>query len=637
MEHSMNSILFLIGFPLIPALLLLLIPNQFMRNWITRISAVIIGGASIYCAWQFMGHGNQSFAWQPQFIDQIFFGAEMILAIYLLIRCIRIKPGEWYIPLLILAQACIIAYCEFVCDVPEAENTLYIDNFSIIMGLIIGIIGSMICVYALSYMRDYHKHNRELKDGQRGFFFILFFFLSAMFGIVFTNNLIWIYLFWEITTLASFELIGYPKTEEATRNAYRALGFNSIGGLGFALGILYLVKFAPASIHTIELSELLKPEVAGLALIPAILISFAGLAKSAQMPFSNWLLGAMVAPTPVSALLHSSTMVKAGVFILVKFATVLHGTLAGGTLALIGGVTFLMTSIMAVTQSNSKRVLAYSTIANLGLVAACAGVGTPETIWAAILLIIFHAVAKGLLFLGVGSIEHKIGSRDIEDMGGLIAARPGLAVAMLVGILGMFLAPFGMLLSKWVTFKAFIDSSPILAILLAYGSAPTLFFWAKWMGKLVSIPSGEKRATDKVPADEWWVLSLLAIMTIAACGLFPLISTYAIAPYIEDTTGRVISLGYSTILMMILMLAIVILLPVAFLRAPRTSKRSSAYLAGANLNGTSFTGSAGLVQPVQMRNYYLTTFFNEKKIFAASILITIALFIFMFGAMIVCR
>ena len=110
--------------------------------------------------------------------------------------------------------------------------------------------------------------------------------------------------------------------------------------------------------------------------MPATLIAFAGLTKAAQLPFSSWLLGAMVAPTPVSALLHSSTMVKAGVYAIVKFAPVLANTLPGLVLGLVGGVTFLAASAIAVTQSNAKRVLAYSTVANLGLVVACGGIGT---------------------------------------------------------------------------------------------------------------------------------------------------------------------------------------------------------------------------------------------------------------------
>ncbi len=627
----MNILLFLLLFPAAVSLLFAVLPPNGFRNALVRISCLLIAAGSVFAAVAFNGQGYQSFKADFPHIDMLFFAGEMVLSLFLLFKCIGIKSREWYIPVLIVLQAGIMAYCELTGAVPAVENALYIDNFSIIMALIIGIIGSLICLYAISYMKDYHHHHPEIKNRQRSFFFILFFFLSAMFGVVFSNNLVWLYFFWEITTLSSFILIGYPKTEEAVRNAYRALGLNLLGGLGFAGGILYLVKFCPE--HTVDLSRVIALGP-GIVLIPVVLISFAGVAKSAQMPFSSWLLGAMVAPTPVSALLHSSTMVKAGIFIIIKFAPVLQGTWAGYFLALIGGVTFLMTSIIAVTQSNAKRVLAYSTIANLGLIVACAGIGTYETLWAAVFLTIFHAVSKGLLFLGVGSIEHKIGSRDIEDMDGLIVSRPGLAMVMLVGILGMFLAPFGMLISKWACLESFVNvkGTPIIAILLAYGSAPTLFFWAKWMGKIVSVPGDIRKGEGRVAKDEWTALGLLAIGTVAIAALFPVVSRIIVEPYISSLYHATVTLTQGNIVIMAILLGLMILLPLSFLVYPKKSNYVQRYLGGANAgeNG-SFLGAMGVVQQSTMRNYYLAGFFSEKKLTIASILITIALIVIMFS------
>jgi ech hydrogenase subunit A len=502
------------------------------------------------------------------------------------------------------------------------------------MALIIGIIGSLICVYALSYMEDYHHHHGDIEDGRRGFFLVLFLFLSGMFGVVFSNNLSWMYFFWEVTTLCSFLLIGYSRTEEATRNAFLALGMNAIGGLGFALALLWLVKFSPQP--TLELSKLLALGPA-VALVPAILISFAGLTKSAQLPFSSWLLGAMVAPTPVSALLHSSTMVKAGVFVVVKFAPVLQNTVAGLMVALVGGVTFLMASLMAVTQSNAKRVLAYSTIANLGLIVACAGIGSYEALWAAVLLIIFHAVSKGLLFLGVGTIEHRIDSRDIEDMEGLIVVRPALALVMLIGIMGMFLAPFGMLISKWTCLQAFVDRSPLLAILLAFGSAPTLFFWAKWMGKLVSIPAIVKHVDRGASGNEWAALGVLSVLTVASCVLFPVVSSSAITPYLQSLGlyGAQSISSLAGVAVMAGMLVLMLVLPVVFLIVPKKATIVSRYLAGANLAGSpGFTGAMAIPRDVTVHNYYLSGFLSESKIANAGAVITIVLILASFFYMV---
>ncbi len=629
----MNILLFLLLFPAAMSLVFAVLPPNAFRNALVRLSCLLIAAGSVYLAVTFNGVGFHSFKLVFPHVDKIFFGGEMILSLFLLYKCIGIKKREWYIPALIIVQAGIMAYCELSGAMPEVENGLYIDNLSIIMALIIGVVGSLICYYAISYMRDYHHHNPQMKDRQRSFFFILFLFLSAMFGVVFANNLAWLFFFWEITTLASFILIGYPKTEEATRNAYRALGLNLLGGLGFAGGILYLVKFCPE--HTVDLSRVIASGPGGIMLIPVVLISFAGIAKSAQMPFSSWLLGAMVAPTPVSAILHSSTMVKAGVFIIMKFAPVLQGTWAGYFLALLGGVTFLMTSIIAVTQNNAKRVLAYSTIANLGLIVACAGIGTYETLWAAMLLTIFHAVSKALLFLGVGSIEHRIGSRDIEDMDGLIVNRPGLAVVMLVGILGMFLAPFGMLISKWACLEAFVNvkGTPLLAVLLAYGSAPTLFFWAKWMGKIVSVPGGNSaKGEGSVPADEWTALIALAAATVCTAALFPLISSVSVEPYVVSIYHQGVTLVQGNTIIMGILLALMILLPLSFLAYPKKGKLVPRYLGGANIdNSDSFTGAGGAIQHATLRNYYLTGYFSEKKLTIASVVVSICLIVTMFA------
>ena len=185
---------------------------------------------------------------------------------------------------------------------------------------------------------------------------------------------------------------------------------NLAGGLGF----LVALWCCALTVGTFSFYEFLvigqnNPALTTLAVTA---LAFAGITKAAQMPFQTWLLGAMVAPTPTSALLHSSTMVKAGVFLLVKLAPVFHVSPAPAVMVmLVGGITFALCSFMAISQSNAKRVLAYSTIANLGLITACAGVGTAEAVWAACFLILFHAIAKSLLFLCVGTAEHHIGSR----------------------------------------------------------------------------------------------------------------------------------------------------------------------------------------------------------------------------------
>ncbi len=627
----MDLIAFLILFPLIPAILLAFISNSNIRNIIVWISSLALIGVSIALTANYLGNGPKFFVIESDIIEKVFFAGEIILSVYLLWRCLGIKTKEIYIPILIVLQAAIMIFLEVSGKVPHVENAFYVDNLSIIMSLIIGIIGTLICIYALGYMKEYHQHNAGMKDKRRGFFFVFFLFLSAMYGVVLCNNLVWLFFFWEVTTLCSFLMIEYPKTEEAKRNAFLALGMNLIGGLGFCLALGYLTFISKEP--TVELDKLIHAGPA-FALIPVCLICFAGLAKSAQLPFSSWLLGAMVAPTPVSALLHSSTMVKAGVFIIIKMAPVLQHTTAGLVLAGVGCITFLMTSLLAVSQSNAKRVLAYSTIANLGLIVTCAGVGTYEAIWAALLLVIFHALAKGLLFMTVGTTEHKINSRDIEDMEGLVALKPLLGIIILIGIAGMFLAPFGMLISKWACLKALIDASPILAVILAYGSAPTLFFWSKWMGKILSVSPQMKKLESRVNANEAISLVSLAIPTVLTCFLFPVIAFYAIEPYISNLYGQTITLPGGNAIIMIIMLLVMVLTPIGFLLFSRKHDFVPTYLAGANVAGSvSFKGAMGAVQKVENKNYYLRDLFGEAKLTKASVFLGCALIAGMFVAM----
>jgi ech hydrogenase subunit A len=439
------------------------------------------------------------------------------------------------------------------------------------------------------------------------FFGLLFVFMGAMFGLIFANNLMWLFFFWEITTLCSFLLIGYTRTDEARQNELRALVMNLAGGLAFAVAIVWFYR----QTGSIELQALIaaKPSV---VLVPAALLCFAGITKSAQLPFSSWLLGAMVAPTPVSALLHSSTMVKAGVYLVLRLAPVVTGTTVGLMVALVGSITFVVGSLAAITTSDAKKVLAWSTIANLGLIVLCGGIGTYAAVWAGVLLIIFHALAKCLLFLCVGVVEHKLHSRDIEAMSGLILNLPGLAVMMLIGMAGMFLAPFGMLISKWAVLKAVVDAYPALSVFIVFGSAATLFFWVKWMGKLLEAVHPRQALDRKLGSGESVALYGLSAATFLACLLFPWLSSHLVEPYVAGVYGQSASMSSGNIVIMTIMMVMVMLFPLSFINYGRGVKVMDAYLGGANAQSSvRFLGSGNAVESVTTNNYYLQSLFSE--------------------------
>jgi ech hydrogenase subunit A len=389
------------------------------------------------------------------------------------------------------AQLVLAIYFEFTLagESAGASPVFFIDHLSLLMCLIISIIGGLICVYALRYMTDHENHQHATRSRQHTFFFFMVILLGAMNGIVFADNLRWLYFFWEITTLCCYALIRHEETPEAVNNAFRALWMNLIGGLGLIVGII----FAQNELGSLSLQDLVATG-APLLMFPMACLFMASFIKAAQVPFHTWLLGAMVAPVPVSALLHSSTMVKAGIYLILRMAPGFAGTALSSAAVILGGFTFVSAAAMALSQSESKRVLALSTVSNLGLIIMCAGINTPLAITAAIAITVFHAVSKALLFLGVGIIDHGIGSKNIEDMQGLVYRRPLISLLVIAAIVTMVFAPFGMVIGKWAALEAAGSSSgvvaPLAVLILVIGSSLTIVFWGKWLGRMFTQSPG---------------------------------------------------------------------------------------------------------------------------------------------------
>ena len=630
----MGIIGLLILIPLVAAVLCLLAPGRRVCEAVVYVSAAVIIIASITLATAHLRGAGTYYRDSMPWLDWVCFAIDLLLAAYVAWRAVNARRMG------VLALACIqaIAVCVLEFGVAHSVHVLrpvYIDTLSSIMVLIVGIIGSGIIVYACGYMRDFQHHQDELAaqgkesapDRQPVFFAVMFAFLSAMFGLVLFNNLMWMLTMWEVTTVCSFFLIGYTKTAEATANSFRQIWMNMLGGIAFTLALIYM----GSQMHTLELSTFVSRggASASLAMLPLALLAFAALTKAAQMPFHTWLLGAMVAPTPTSALLHSSTMVKAGVFLLIRLSPLMGTYLATGgnttvlnpvgiSVMLVGATTFLVCSLIAISQSNAKRVLAYSTVANLGLIVTCAGIGTAAAVWAGVFLLIFHAVAKSLLFLCVGTAEHHIGSRDIESMDALVSRMPKLACLMALGICGMFVAPFGMLISKWAALGAFIDSGVlVLIVMMGFGSAATFFFWAKWLGKILCNVQGQDNLERDAHKSEWVALAVMAFGVVVLAVALPCVSSTIVTPYVKRLVGgSMLAPSLSDLTIMAVSAVVVVIVPLIV--ALRAKKRSAAvempHLGGVGLSQTSFAGALGGEVSTTQRAWYMESIFDEKQL-----------------------
>jgi ech hydrogenase subunit A len=545
------------------------------------------------------------------------------------------KHHHILIKALAILQILFLLYFEFfVVSGQKATSILYCDHLTLVMVLIVSIVGSFICFQAIAYMRNHEKHLQLKKSRQHQFFFVMMLFLSAMNGLVLSNDMRVFYFFFELTTLCSFLLIAHDGTKEAIKNALCALWMNSLGGAAFILALIGIYR----QTGFLELQRIIISGYsgAGVYLLCLALLCFAAFTKSAQFPFQSWLLGAMVAPTPVSALLHSSTMVKVGVYLVLRLAPAMSGTFLSQCVAVFGGFTFLCAAALAVGQSNGKKVLAYSTISNLGLIFACAGINTSQAIIAGMLLIVFHAIIKALLFLSVGAIEQHIASRDIEDMRGLYTDMPLTALITVMGVIMMIMPPFGILLSKWMAMEAAAGNLYVI-IMITMGSALTVMYWARWAGTLMSDPFAGRFKAERQPFLTWLALGALCVgaglLSTAAPWLYakiiPVLSGGYLPPYTFHNGILQNARGVFAVLPLSLVAALGFIVAILAVKRSAKARVVQPYLSGVQTAESGvFIGPMNQAVKAEAKNYYLSSIFGEKKLttwinLAAGVLLTL--------------
>lgn len=391
------------------------------------------------------------------------------------------------------------------------QLSFWLDGLSLLMALLITGIGTLIFIYAGSYLKGHQDLGR--------FFVFLLSFMAAMLGLVLSDNLISLFVFWELTSITSFMLIGFSHTDaNARRCAMQGLYVTVGGGLVLMAGFIVFASMG----GSYELSELLQDgdliRDHGLYTLALLLILCGAFTKSAQFPFHFWLPNAMAAPTPVSAYLHSATMVKAGIYLLARLNPGFGGTeLWTLMLCGAGGITMLMGIFLAARHTGIKKVLAYSTIMALGTLTMLIGIGSETAIIAAMTFLLAHSLYKGALFMIAGIIDHEAGSKDFATVEGLRHVMPLTAFAAVLAALslaGVF--PFFGFVAKELLFESSLGSASMVLMTITVMTAVLVVAVAclvgikPWFGRVASSP----KPAHEAPLGLLLGPALLAILSL---------------------------------------------------------------------------------------------------------------------------
>ena len=417
--------------------------------------------------------------------------------------------------------------------------SLRLDGLAMLFALLIPAIGILIILYARYYLSAEEPMGR--------FFVALLLFMGAMMGIVLSDNLLLLVIFWELTSLTSFLLIGYWSDRTDSREGARmALAVTGTGGLALLGGAVLLGHIA----GTYEISEILEMGDlirASDLYMPALLLILAGaFTKSAQFPFHFWLPAAMAAPTPVSAYLHSATMVKAGLFLVARLHPALAGTdawffLVGG----FGLVTLVFGAYAAMFKHDLKGLLAYSTISHLGLIMLLLGMNTELAAVAAVFHIINHATFKASLFMAAGIIDHETGSRDMRKLGGLWKYMPHTAVLAIIAAASMAGVPLlNGFLSKEMFFAEALHVKELGAVgwILPLAVTAAGVFSVAYSVRFIHdvFFNGEPKALQKTPHEPPRWMKIPVEILVAICLLVGVLPQLIVRPILDVASGAVL-------------------------------------------------------------------------------------------------
>ena len=416
---------------------------------------------------------------------------------------------------------------------------LLIDQLTAVMLLVVTGVGFLVHVYSVGYMHGDERYSR--------FFAYLNLFLASMLILVLAENLLVLFLGWELVGLSSYLLIGFWFEDRANATAAKkAFITNRVGDVSFMVA-MFLAFAAVGTLDILGLVENAETLASGTAFALVVLFLGGAAAKSAQIPLYVWLPDAMAGPTPVSALIHAATMVTAGVYLLVRLSPVLVQSLSGmEVIAYIGAATALLAAIIAVRQDDIKKVLAYSTVSQLGFMVLAVGVGAFRE---SIFHLVTHAFFKGLLFLVAGSVMHAMANRtDIWQMGGLRKAMPVTFWTALIGWLAISgVPPFAGFFSKdQILTEAYFHGYGAIWIMGLLAAILTAFYMSRWF---FLIFLGAPRYPSDVhphesPRSMTVALIVLAVLSTVGGAALNAVHTGPLYRFLEPTVGPIDGLGY---------------------------------------------------------------------------------------------
>lgn len=529
----MNTLLLSLFYaPLIVSIFILFSSKKLIQI-LTISTAIILSLISIYL---YINVTEPISIEVPSLINFLVIGLDFALLLFFGYVAIRYKS----ILVGIFSILQIIALVYLLTIIPHTElPQFYIDKLSVFMFLLINIVSGIIAIFSLKYIDEENCSEKRKKI----FLSIIMWFIGVMNMIVSADNLEYFFLFFELTTLASFLLIGFRKDDISTRNAINALWMNQIGGLAI-LGAMIYAALTP-EYQSMTFSGLLANVKSVGLLLPFSLLAIAGLIKGAQMPFSNWLLGAMVAPTPVSALLHSSTMVKIAPFVILRISPAIEGSNIALVIMLLTGFVFLAGAIVALSQDTFKRILAYSTISLLGLMCLMAAMGSEIAIVSALILIIFHGISKCMLFLNAGVIEHVYHYKNTSQMDKLGDLGPYTTMVISIGFMSLLLPPFGAFIGKWFSIETIGSTLPSLKItapfiisFIVIGGAIMALLYFKVTGVMFN-RSGKNEIIKFEKTHYYYQYPMYILLFLILAGAFslPLLLKHMFAPVASAITG----------------------------------------------------------------------------------------------------